>query len=210
MQSLGWGVGATEIDTEKVDTLRAIGVDARTPDLFDESPGWAGKFDAVTCWHVLEHIHDSEKLIRQAWDALRPGGYFDVAVPDFGSPQARRWGQDWFGLDVPRHIVHFSRANLNRVLEWPGFEVMQWRATAIEYDLFGEIQSSLNVGAKRKNELFEALTGDRGTENYPAMSRRAILYTSAILRAFIALPRFTFEALRGAGGTLWVTCRKPQ
>jgi len=209
MQARGWDVAATEIDAEKVHELRSAGIDARVPGALDQSPTWDERFDAVTCWHVLEHIAAPDDLLRQAWTFLKPGGYLDVTVPDFGSPQAKRWGADWFHLDVPRHAFHFSRDNLTTLIDRAGLVPICLRTTAVEYDLFGHVQSALNAGRAEKNALFEALTGDTGNPYRPALLKRLSMYAAASPTLVTSLPRYLLDTLRGQGGTLWVTCRKP-
>ncbi len=50
---------------------------------------------------------------------LAPGGVVVVAVPNTASLQARAFGDRWFHLDLPRHLVHLSAAALLRRLERP-------------------------------------------------------------------------------------------
>jgi len=44
----------------------------------------AGSFDAVICIHVLEHIEDDSRAIREIYRILRPGGWALVAIPVYG------------------------------------------------------------------------------------------------------------------------------
>jgi SAM-dependent methyltransferase len=78
-------------------------------------------FDAVTFFHVLEHLHDPLGDLRRVRGWLRPGGAVVIEAPNVGSWQARLLGPWWFGLDVPRHLVHFTPATLCGLLETAGF-----------------------------------------------------------------------------------------
>ena len=40
-------------------------------------------FDTVTCFHVIEHTKDGEKIIKEAHRVLKTGGTFILAVPDW-------------------------------------------------------------------------------------------------------------------------------
>jgi hypothetical protein len=57
-----------------------------------------------------------------------------VVCPLLDSLSARWFGAAWYGLDVPRHLTHFSRRTLRRHLEAAGFTVEQ--ATAIRRPTF--------------------------------------------------------------------------
>jgi hypothetical protein len=46
-----------------------------------------------------------------------------VVCPLSDSLAARWFGSAWYGLDLPRHLTHFTRATLRRHLEAAGFAV---------------------------------------------------------------------------------------
>lgn len=80
-------------------------------------------FDVVTMWQCLEHVHRPLEMLREAYQVLVPGGWLYVTVPNFASGAARWFGADWFGLDLPRHLVHFDPDTLREMLERAGFDV---------------------------------------------------------------------------------------
>jgi hypothetical protein len=42
-------------------------------------------------------------------------------VPNYDGLGARRFGQCWYGLDVPRHLTHFTADTLHLMLRQAGF-----------------------------------------------------------------------------------------
>ena len=72
----------------------------------------ARQFDVITLWHVLEHVPDFKSEISQLKKLLKPGGILVIAVPNFLSYDAVKYGKYWAGYDVPRHLWHFSRAGI--------------------------------------------------------------------------------------------------
>ena len=84
-------------------------------------------FDVLTIWQCLEHVHQPLAMLREARRALAPGGRLYVTVPNIDSAAFRWFGPDWFGLDLPRHLVHFSPVTLRRMLEVAGFHVRACR-----------------------------------------------------------------------------------
>ena len=75
-----------------------------------------GSFDAVTLWHVLEHVHTLGDTLEQLIRVLRPGGKLLIAVPNVDSLDAQHYGPDWAAYDVPRHLYHFGPAPMRRLL----------------------------------------------------------------------------------------------
>jgi SAM-dependent methyltransferase len=80
-------------------------------------------FEVVTMWHSLEHVHDPVTILREAFKLLVPGGKLIVATPNIASWPFKWFGKSWFGLDLPRHMTHFTPTSLSAVLEAAGFRV---------------------------------------------------------------------------------------
>jgi SAM-dependent methyltransferase len=84
-------------------------------------------FDVVTMGCVLEHVHDPHELVAAAREALCPGGYVAVTVPNFNSWTLRTFGQHSHQLDAPRHLLHFTPETLRGLLRRHGLEVTEQR-----------------------------------------------------------------------------------
>ena len=82
-----------------------------------------------------------------------------LAVPNFGSLQARLFGRHWFHLDLPRHTHHFRADTLRRCLERCGFDVETTITRSAEQDTYGFVQSLLNklLPSARPNDLYDLL-----------------------------------------------------
>jgi SAM-dependent methyltransferase len=89
-----------------------------------EEAEWpAGSFHLVTLSHVLEHLPNPRQTLADIHRWLRPGGRVRIWVPNVESAESRVFGDLWFGLDVPRHLIHYSRTTVRRLLEGAGFDV---------------------------------------------------------------------------------------
>ena len=86
-----------------------------------DAPFEDASFDTVAFWASLEHVTDPRADLETARRLLRPSGLLVVQVPNFASYQSRRFGADWFALDLPRHRVHFAPDTLERLLAETGF-----------------------------------------------------------------------------------------
>jgi SAM-dependent methyltransferase len=78
-------------------------------------------FDLITMLHSLEHVHAPLPVLRSAHHLLAPGGKLLVAVPNIDSVAYRLCGAGWAGLDLPRHLTHFTPRTLRLMLGRAGF-----------------------------------------------------------------------------------------
>jgi 2-polyprenyl-3-methyl-5-hydroxy-6-metoxy-1,4-benzoquinol methylase len=82
-------------------------------------------FDVVSAWHVLEHVYQLEETAKQVKRILSPDGTFVVALPNCSSADAEFYKQFWAAYDVPRHIWHFTPADVKRFFEKQGFTLKE-------------------------------------------------------------------------------------
>lgn len=81
------------------------------------------KFDVITLWHVLEHVHDLNSLIDQLKQSLATNGMLFIAVPNHEAADAKVYQEYWAGYDVPRHLWHFSKETMTLLLLNHGFRI---------------------------------------------------------------------------------------
>lgn len=74
------------------------------------------QFDIITMWHVLEHVPDVEYQIKQLKRLLKPNGTIIIAVPNYKSYDASYYGKFWAAYDVPRHLWHFSKNSIEKLV----------------------------------------------------------------------------------------------
>ena len=74
-------------------------------------------FDVITMWHVLEHVPDLDKQIKQIKTLLKPDGLLIIAVPNYKSYDAIFYKSDWAAYDVPRHLWHFSKTSIKKIFQ---------------------------------------------------------------------------------------------
>ena len=79
-------------------------------------------FDAITLWHVLEHVHDLGLVLSKFHQILNDKGILLIAVPNHKSFDAKHYGAHWAAYDVPRHLYHFSPDTISQLLFKYGFK----------------------------------------------------------------------------------------
>jgi len=114
-----------------------------------------GSFDCVTMWHVLEHLPDPLGALGRAGRLLAPGGKLVAALPDFGGWQAGRFREDWFGIDAPRHLSHFTRETLTAMMEKAGFCVERFLSCGARYETTMLVRSMFPALNRKKLDALE-------------------------------------------------------
>jgi 2-polyprenyl-3-methyl-5-hydroxy-6-metoxy-1,4-benzoquinol methylase len=169
---------------------------------------WAeGTFDAVVLFHVLEHIPDPAGLLREVSRVLQSRGVLLVSVPNFGSVEAQLATKNWFHLDVPRHLTHFTKATLERALVETGFCIGSRSFFAPEFDGFSFTQSALNCLPLQPNLLYNLLRRRGAKLMGKDTGRLQIILTLllAVPLAILSVPATLLAGIahRGATMTFW-------
>jgi 2-polyprenyl-3-methyl-5-hydroxy-6-metoxy-1,4-benzoquinol methylase len=85
----------------------------------------AETYSAISLWHVLEHLPDLHDKMGAFHKALKPGGVLIIAVPNHESYDAKLYKEAWAALDVPLHLYHFKKKNIEELAKAHQFELMQ-------------------------------------------------------------------------------------
>lgn len=103
----GWKVNGIE-PTAKARNTANVTLDNSVHENIDEI-NEKKKYDIISLFHVLEHIHTLRKTIKVLLNHLKSDGYIIIAIPNPESYDAKKYGKDWAGWDVPRHLYHFDQ-----------------------------------------------------------------------------------------------------
>ena len=83
------------------------------------------KFNAITLWHVLEHVTDLDDTLSFFSRYLAKDGVLIIAVPNRTSYDAKYYGQFWAAYDLPRHLYHFEINSLSQLLSKYNFSLLE-------------------------------------------------------------------------------------
>lgn len=122
LRQKGWSVEGVEPDSGAIArAAREYQLQLKpSPELFNFP---AQSFDAITLWHVLEHVHDLHGYMKQIKNLVRADGVIFIAVPNYTSEDAKRYQQAWAAYDVPRHLYHFSPASMHQLMDIHGLTI---------------------------------------------------------------------------------------
>lgn len=83
----------------------------------------AQSFDVISMWHVLEHVSDLRKRMEDLRRLIKDNGSLFIALPNLDSWDAHYYQKYWAGLDVPRHLYHFKKENVEMLFDKYGFSM---------------------------------------------------------------------------------------
>lgn len=82
-------------------------------------------FDVITLWHVLEHLPNLDNHIGIFKKLLKPHGTLIIAVPNYNSYDATYYKEFWAAYDVPRHLWHFNKTSISKLVLKVSMEVIK-------------------------------------------------------------------------------------
>ena len=198
-RAAGWSACGVEPSARGVEAARTVyGVELERASLSEAT----GSFDAVTLWHVLEHVDDPGAALAHVSSLLLPGGVLLVGAPNLSSVQARVGGARWFHLDLPRHRTHFTPIGLRLLLERHGFTVEREQQALLEHNPFGLWQTLANRFTRTPSWLFNALK-----RNAPLAHPDALITLALLPLAPLCLLAERAFGRAGCGGTMAVLAR---
>lgn len=157
MRRGGWDPIGTELNEKtafyafKTYGLKVLHGDITQHKLLSQS------LDAININQVLEHLKNPDQVIEESYRLLRKGGMLIISVPDLGSPQFAIGKKNWFLLDLPFHLFHFTEEGLENLLRKNKFKIKHIKRFSLEISPFGWLQTLLNISGIRFNLLYDLL-----------------------------------------------------
>jgi SAM-dependent methyltransferase len=163
------------------------------------APFAPGSCKTITMFHVLEHLYEPHAYIKSAHELLQPGGRLIVQVPNAASWQFLLLGENWSGVDVPRHLLTFRSSDIEVLLDRCGFEV-------VRHKYFSLRDNPASLATSLAPWLDPMARRVRGVRESPRMKLlKDLLYVSLVAAS---VPFTLLEAACRAGSTVMVEARK--
>jgi len=201
----GWEVYGVDISKAAcISTKKKVGKNVFCGELEDQNFP-SDFFDMVILWHVIEHIPDPRKVLKEIRRILKKDGILVLALPNIESLQFKIFRKYWFPLDVPRHLYHFSPRTIKRLLELSGFDVVKLRNPRLEV-LLSPFYSTLKA--------LTAVLNIKDFKLYYCQNRKKSLRILYLVLATIFLPfllvffQLVLLFLPNKGETLEIYCKK--
>jgi len=132
--------------------------------------------DVININQVLEHLKSPNEVIEESHRLLKKNGILIISVPDLRSPQFTIGKENWFLLDLPLHLFHFTEEGLINLLKKKQFNIKYIKRFSLELSPFGWLQTLLNISGIRFNLLYDLLKSSKlkGSGMAPIHAREVI------------------------------------
>ena len=125
---------------------------------------------------MLEHIPDLHQTLEKLHASLKNDGTIFIAVPNYQSPDGEHYKQHWAGYDVPRHLWHFSKNSMMKLLDETGFNVISIHPMKLDA-YYVSLLSEKKRGTEKLDALFKAVFRGFQSNN---KSKSSVNYSSLI------------------------------
>jgi len=160
-------------------------------------------FDMVTLFHVMEHVSEPRRVLAEVRRVLKPDGVVVLQVPNIDSWQFKAFGARWYGLDIPRHVVDYSRQAILKLLDDSGFITRRIKhfnlrdnAPALASSLFPSLDPVSRAVRNNRHGV---------RESAPAAWLRHLSYLLLVISAY---PFAVLESALGRGATIMIEASK--
>jgi SAM-dependent methyltransferase len=118
----GWIPVGIEFSRDAADRARDLGFEVYVGAIENISLP-ESKFDLVVGWMVLEHLHQPVEVLKSMHIATNKGAWMAISVPNCADLSFVKFCGDWFPLQLPTHLFHFTPSSLRKVLDAGGWEI---------------------------------------------------------------------------------------
>ncbi|MEI7013237.1 class I SAM-dependent methyltransferase [Leptospira licerasiae] len=108
LKSRNWKTKGLDIASGPVRFAKeTLGLDVEQKDFLTWDLDGKEKFDLVTLWASIEHLHQPKETLQKILKHLKPGGRMILSTCRYGV-LAKYLGPKWRYLNVPEHLYYYS------------------------------------------------------------------------------------------------------
>jgi 2-polyprenyl-3-methyl-5-hydroxy-6-metoxy-1,4-benzoquinol methylase len=196
-----------EISEDFFSKLRKLGIKTVLAKNLGEANFSKNYFDYVMMWHNLEHQKNVNNILKKTNEILKSKGKLIIEVPNSESLQAKFSKKHWIYWDTPRHLHHFSRQSMSKLLKNNNFKIINFTTFSIEYGPFGMANSIVNFFCKNKNLLYKVLLNNK-IDNPDKLKYFTILFWYIIIFPFAFFLEFFSSKILKKGSVLNIVAEK--
>ena len=127
LRARGWDSAGIDISGDCVKFAADSGLNVIEGDYLETDFG--KKFDLITLWASIEHLHYPGRFLEKAHRELEDGGMLLVSTCRTGGMNFMKlFGRKWRFYNFPEHLVFFSRKTIGKILGQNKFKIMRYSA----------------------------------------------------------------------------------
>ena len=122
MKNRGWTAQGIEI-AEGPATFgkENLGLNIFQEDFLNWDKEISNKFDLITLWASIEHLHQPKETLEKIYQHLKPNGRMILSTCRYGL-LAKIKGLNWRYLNVPEHLYYYSLNNIIQLSNSIGYK----------------------------------------------------------------------------------------
>lgn len=111
-----------------------------------------GKYDIIMLNHVLEHIPNQHKTLKEISNLLSPNGVLLIRIPIAGTYAWNKFKTDWVQLDTPRHFYLHTLNSFSLLASKNNFKITDYYFDSTEFQFVGSLAYQKNISLEEQNE----------------------------------------------------------
>ena len=124
-KEIGFKIDGIELSKSAVQAANKLLGDRVRNCLLEEAQFSDDYFDVVAMYHVLEHVLDLDKTLKEIKRVLKRSGILFIGGPNFDNWISRLGKSKWRGLRPMEHVWHFEILTITNLLEKNGFQIVK-------------------------------------------------------------------------------------
>ncbi len=163
-QQAGWRVRGCDTSQAWVQTANArVGAGVASVGELKDAIAPDERFEVITAWDVIEHVHDPLGFLADLASRLAPGGQIFLRTPNLAYvlplyALRRRLGHE-VGLKPTNHVVYFTATTMRRALARAGLRPVRWPVLAPPQVETFRTPGSATGGAVRLKNRYAEMAG---------------------------------------------------
>lgn len=134
MKNRGYDVYGIDISPQACKIARKKGLKVYNDDL-KKHHFPAKSFDIITLWHVFEHLYNPSDTLKEIRRILKDDGILIMETPNIDCFSFKIFKGYHFHLDSPRHLHHWTKDTMKKILNKNGFIVYKTEYPVFNYPL---------------------------------------------------------------------------
>ena len=123
------------------------------------------KFDFIMMHHSLEHMSDQHKVFEKLSSILKTNKFLLIRIPVCSSMAWKRYKENWFALEAPRHFFLHTEDSINLIAEQHGFKIKDISYDSRSIQFWASIQYQNDIALMDNNSYFINPAKSMFTEN---------------------------------------------